>query len=76
MKTIKTILKFLLLWGTAISIAVFVCGIESMVYYSNYTLLTFWAFMNLLLCVLCKKCLTILNVYRFSGMRVLNKIIE
>lgn len=73
----KQILKCLLLWMTCVSICTFISGgFEYFIDHKEITKAIMWLLLNVFMVYTCYLTLSYREVYRFSGMRYINKLLN
>ena len=73
----KQVLKCLLLWMTSVSICIFISGgFEYLVDHKEITKAIIWLLLNVFMVYACYLTLSYREVYRFSGMHYINKLLN
>lgn len=68
MKTFVYIIKGILLWFTALSIALFIIGgLEGLIKADKWLAASFWLTINIALGYICYNCLSYSELYKLSG---------
>ena len=75
-RKIKTILKFCLLWFTAITSIVFITGLEFLMETERYGIAIIWLLSDLFLINICYEEISLREFYKLSGTKWIRKIIK
>lgn len=76
MKTFIKIYKAMLLWATALSIILFIAGLESTITEGRWTLILVWAVINYIFYWMCKTQITYREFCKLSGSRYLEDLLK
>lgn len=76
MKTFIRIYKGMLLWVSALSILLFILGLESMIEEHRWSLIVVWLIINILFYWMCRNILTIRDFYKLSGTYYIEKLLK
>lgn len=76
MKTFIRIYKGMLLWVSALSILLFILGLESMIEEHRWSLIVVWLIINILFYWMCRNILTIRDLYKLSGTYYIEKLLK
>ena len=72
MKTLKLILKGVLLYVTTLAVMIFVAGIDSLVETPMKMLL--WILVTVILIAICRRTISIRELYKLSGYDIFNRL--